>query len=107
MQSRTGIRSTLTRKFTMVATSALLIGALAMPSMASAQTKPPEPPPSKSPCFDILLDDPRNDNHVSLCHFTGGTNFVLNEPSISAFTPHTSHHGDCYKFLGEEQVCVV
>jgi hypothetical protein len=42
-----------------------------------------------------------------LCHFTGGTNFVLNEPSTSAFTPHTSHHGDCYKFLGEAQVCVL
>jgi hypothetical protein len=50
---------------------------------------------------------PERPNKVSLCHFTGGTNFVLNEPSVSAFTPHTSHHGDCYKFLGQPQVCVL
>ena len=58
----------------------------------------------QSPCFDIVLDDPSNANHVSLCHFTGGTNIVLNEPSVQSLGPHTTHHGDCYKLLGQPQV---
>jgi hypothetical protein len=93
------------KKLTMLATSAV-IGALAIPGAAFAGEKDP-PPPTKSPCFDVVLADPSSANKVSLCHFTGGTNFVLNEPSISAFTPHTTHHGDCYKFLGQPQVCVL
>jgi hypothetical protein len=91
------------RTLTMLATGAVL-GTVALPGLALAEEKPPPP---KSPCFDIQLADPSSANKVSLCHFTGGTNFVLNEPSISAFTPHTSHHGDCYKFLGQPQVCVL
>jgi hypothetical protein len=93
-----------TKKLTLFATGALL-GTIALPGMAFAGEK--DPPPVKSPCFDVVLADPSSANKVSLCHFTGGTNFVLNEPSISAFQPHTSHHGDCYKFLGQPQVCVL
>jgi hypothetical protein len=93
-----------TRKITILATGALL-STIALPGLAFAGEK--DPPPTKSPCFDIVLADPSSANKVSLCHFTGGTNFVLNEPSISAFTPHTSHHGDCYKKFGEPQVCVL
>lgn len=59
-----------------------------------------------SPCFDVVLENPSGPNKVSLCHFTGGTNFVLNMPSISALDPHTTHHGDCYKKFNEDQVCV-
>ena len=43
---------------------------------------------------------------VSLCHFTGGTNFVLNMPSLSALDAHLTHHGDCYKKFNEPQVCI-
>jgi hypothetical protein len=90
----------------MVLVMGAFVASLAFPALASAGEKPP-PPPKPSPCFDIQLADPSSANKVSLCHFTGGTNFVLNEPSISAFTPHTSHHGDCYKLLGQPQVCVL
>jgi hypothetical protein len=90
--------------YTMLATGAVL-GTVALPGLAFAEEKPP--PPTKSPCFDIQLEDPPSTNKVSLCHFTGGTNFVLNSPSISSFEPHASHHGDCYKFTGEAQVCVL
>ena len=83
----------------------IVICTLAIPTLAFAGGE--EPPPTTSPCFDVVLEDPPTANKVSLCHFTGGTNYVLNSPSISAFTPHTSHHGDCYKFLGEPQVCVL
>ena len=93
------------RKLAVYATAGL-ISALALPGLAMAEEKPP-PPPTKSPCFDIQLADPPTTNKVSLCHFTGGTNFVLNSPGISAFIPHASHHGDCYKFTGEAQVCVL
>jgi hypothetical protein len=58
-----------------------------------------------SPCPDIELDLPKNDKHVSLCHFTGGGNVVLNAPSVSAFDPHTSHHGDCWKFFDGSTGC--
>jgi len=59
-----------------------------------------------SPCFGVTLDNPSGPNKVSLCHFTGGTNFVLNEPSLSALDTHINHHGDCYKKFGEPQVCI-
>jgi len=79
-----------------------LITAFAVPSMASAEEKPPP----ASPCFDLLLSDPRNPDKVSLCHFTGGTTIVTNEVSLAAWATHTGHHGDCYKFSGQAQVCI-
>jgi hypothetical protein len=93
-----------TKKTPILAAAGALLGSLALPGIALAGEK--DPPPSKSPCFDVVLEEPSSANKVSLCHFTGGTNFVLNEPSVSAFVPHTSHHGDCYKFLGLPQVCI-
>lgn len=69
-------------------------------------TTPPTTTVPESPCFGVTLDNPSGPNKVSLCHFTGGTNFVLNEPSISALDPHVGHHGDCYKKFNEPQVCV-
>jgi hypothetical protein len=71
---------------------------------ASACGDVPCPPPS--PCFSIVLDNPRNADRASLCHFTGGTNIVLNEVSLSALSAHLSHHGDCYKKFDEPQVCI-
>lgn len=82
----------------------VMAGTLAGVGLATDSTTTTTTP--ESPCFNVVLADPSGPNKVSLCHFTGGTNFVLNEPSVSAFVPHTSHHGDCYKFLGQPQVCV-
>lgn len=58
-----------------------------------------------SPCFEVNLDPPKNDKHVSLCHFTGGTNIVLNEPSVSAWETHVGHHGDCWRFYSGAVGC--
>ena len=76
---------------------------LATDSTSSTTTTTTTP---ESPCFSIVLENPSGPNKVSLCHFTGGTNIVLNEPSLSALDPHTTHHGDCYKKFNEPQVCV-
>ena len=58
-----------------------------------------------SPCPSIELELPKNDKHVSLCHFTGGSNVVLNEPSVQAWETHTGHHGDCWKFFDGTEGC--
>jgi hypothetical protein len=62
------------------------------------------PPPS--PCVGVVLENPRNENRVSLCHFTGGTTIVTNEVSLSALETHSSHHGDCYRKFNEDTVCI-
>ena len=88
-----------------------LVGLLA--ALLAAQDAPaafacggPCPPPS--PCFGIVLANPSNENKASLCHFTGsdGNPFVLNEVSDSAVKNHADHHGDCYKFFNQDQVCI-
>jgi len=61
--------------------------------------------PTDSPCVNVTLDIPSTEKKVSLCHFTGGTNFVLNEPSLSAFEPHVGHHGDCWRFFDGTTGC--
>ena len=82
-----------------------LAGLMVLVSPTTAGAVPDPVPPDESPCFGITLEDPPSTNKVSLCHFTGGTNVVLNSPSISAFEPHASHHGDCWKFTGQPQEC--
>ena len=91
--------------FATLATIAL--GTLAVPGLALAEDPKP-PPPTKSPCFDIVLDNPSNANKASLCHFTGsdGNPFNLNEVGASAVNSHFDHHGDCYKFFNQPQVCI-
>jgi len=90
--------SNLGRKLSILAAALSLVGALmALPASVGA---------FHSPCEDVVLSDPRNPDKVSLCHFTGGTNFVLNEVSQSALQSHLDHHGDCYKLSGQPQVCI-
>lgn len=85
----------------MIAGTLASVGLATSTDSSTTTTTVPE-----SPCFGITLDNPSGPNKVSLCHFTGGTNFVLNEPSLSALDPHVGHHGDCYKKYNEPQVCV-
>ena len=88
-----------------------IVGLLA--ALLAAQDAPaalacggPCPPPS--PCFSIVLDNPSNANKASLCHFTGsaGNPFNLNEVGATAVNSHFDHHGDCYKFFDQDQVCI-
>ena len=83
-----------------------LAGFMGVAQVYAVPDPPGEPPPEESPCVDIVgtLEVPPP-NKVSLCHFTGGTNVVLNQPSISAFVPHSGHHGDCWKFSDGSTGC--
>ena len=86
-----------------------LAGLMVVMSSSTVGAVPGDPiPPEESPCFEISLSDPDNEDKVSLCHFTGSASnpVVLNEVSASAASHHFDHHGDCYKFFGEAQVCI-
>jgi len=81
--------------------SASLIGALFAPTVGMAN--------HISGCIDFgPLPDPSNPNKATLCHFTGSDSnpFIINEVSPSAVDAHTSHHGDCFKFFGQPEVCI-
>jgi hypothetical protein len=83
----------------------LLAAALVIPGSALAGG---EIPPEKSPCFDIELANPSNQNKATLCHFTGSASnpVIVNEVGASAVNSHFGHHGDCYRFYNQAQVCV-
>ena len=83
--------------------AALLAAPVPTPAFACGG---PCPPPS--PCFSIVLDNPSNENKASLCHFTGSDSnpYNLNEVGASAVNSHLDHHGDCYKYFNQPQVCI-
>ena len=86
-----------------------LAGLMVVMSPTTVAAVPGEIPPEESPCFALDLPDPGNENKASLCHFTGSLSnpIIVNEVGASAVASHFDHHGDCYKFFGEAQVCVL